>query len=120
MKIRSKSLKKLSRYELMIPFFVCSPINALLRIWLMSSEDLGDALDAYLGIITAVLSFLAMYVYVYFRIWFDSNKESSEKYADSKGYYKYESEHHGEYHHHHDKAVLDTGSEESSKTNTPE
>lgn len=122
MKIRSKSLKKLSRFELMIPFFVCSPINALLRMWLMSSEDLGYALGAYLGIITAILSFLAMYVYVYFRSWFDNNDsdKSSDKYDDSKGYYGYKSEHHGEHHHHHDKAVLDIGSEEPSKTNTPE
>lgn len=124
MKIKSKALNKLSRYELMIPYFVCSIIYYLLVKFVQSqNEQVVYELANLIGIITTVLSFLAMYVYIYFRSWFDNSDsdKSSSKYDDSKGYYGYKSDHHhGEHHHHHDKAVLDIGSEELSKTNTPE
>ena len=68
MKMRSKALKYLSRNELMIPFFVCSPIYDLLILLFRSSQPLANYFGNYIGIITLVISFLVLYLYYYFRL----------------------------------------------------
>lgn len=72
MKVRSKVLKPLSRYELMIPFFVCSPIfYAICRL----SNIIPAFIIAIAGMLTALLSVVALYFYAYLK----NLAEESEK-----------------------------------------
>ena len=74
MEMRSIPLKYLSRNELMIPFFVCSPIYDLLILLCRSSQSIANYLGNYIGIVTLVISFLVLYLYSYLRLFLSRTK----------------------------------------------
>ncbi len=106
LRIRSEALQLLSRYELMIPFFISSPIYYFLVKFVQSqNEQSVYEIAAFIGIIVAVLSFMVLFIYAYIRRIFIENKLNREH---INAVLSYESK------------SKSNGSEESSKTNTPE
>ncbi len=63
MELSFEPFRVLTRAEIMIPFFVCSPIYAILVLILSSNETLASYLGGFIGIITLVLSFLVLLIY---------------------------------------------------------
>lgn len=66
--IQSELLNPLSRYEIMLPFFVSSPIYYFL-LWFFANHhsEVMDKVSDFTGILTVILSVLALYVYSVFR-----------------------------------------------------
>ena len=65
--IQSVLIGSLSRFELMIPFFVCSPIYYVVCILIQLTGDLYGYLKGFVGIITLLLSFAVLYIYAFIR-----------------------------------------------------
>lgn len=68
MKLRSELLGGLSRHELAIPYFVCSPIYTFIIMILKASPftDLANATSHFIGVLTPLLSFLVLFIYAFF------------------------------------------------------
>lgn len=68
MKVRSKLLASCSRIELMIPYYVCSPIFYFLTMAFARSapQAMYDA-SGFIGILTVVCSYLLLYAYALLR-----------------------------------------------------
>lgn len=64
--IQSVLLGNLTRYEIMIPFYVCSPIYYL-SVILIKLDDELLYFSGYLGIITLLLSMAVLYIYAFMR-----------------------------------------------------
>ena len=64
MEIQSNVLGALSRYELMIPYFVCSPVYYFLNMLFAANPELGSLIDNFAGILTLIISFALLYVYI--------------------------------------------------------
>ncbi len=68
MDVRSKPLKNLSRFELAIPYYVCSPLYYVMALWLSSSKEYIKIFGDIAGIITLFFSIIALVLYVVFRL----------------------------------------------------
>lgn len=67
MEIESNILSSLTRYELMIPFFVCSPVYYCLYILFVSYPNIFSFVGNYIGVITTAICFLILYIYFILR-----------------------------------------------------
>ncbi len=67
MEMQSILLGSLTRYEMMIPFYVCSPIYYLTVTLLQHDEELFKYLSSFAGIITLMLSIAVLYLYAFMR-----------------------------------------------------
>ncbi len=68
MELASDELKNLTRFELMIPYFICSPIYYLLiRFFQYNINDSIYRFIGFTGVLTALFSFLLLYVYAIIR-----------------------------------------------------
>ncbi len=56
-------LNNISRHEMMIPFFVCSPIYYLTVKLLKLDKEVFERLNSFAGIITLILSIAVLYLY---------------------------------------------------------
>lgn len=84
MKLRSDYFKTLSRFEMMIPYFVCSPVYYFLMAdFQAESGELAYFIGSIASIIVVAASYLILYLYAFTR---KSIKESKEADKDD-GYY---------------------------------
>ena len=67
MRIRSSLLMSLTRYEIMIPFFICSPVYYLVVSLVARDEEWIYYLGEYLGVLTLLLSVAILYIYAFLR-----------------------------------------------------
>lgn len=65
--MQSVLLGSLTRYEMMIPFYVCSPIYYLTVTLLKLNKGLFEYLGSFAGIITLMFSIAVLYLYAYLR-----------------------------------------------------
>ena len=66
--LRSYTLNTLNRFELMIPYYVCSPIYMLLvRFFSANQSKTLYQISRFIGPITLICSFLLMYLYAIIR-----------------------------------------------------
>ncbi len=78
MKLRSKYFKTLSRFEMMIPYFICSPIYYFLVSELKSDGELAYFMGGFASLFVAVASFVILYVYAFIRKIIHENKEQNK------------------------------------------
>ena len=65
MEFESELFRELSRFEISIPYYICSPLNVLFIYLISMSERLYGILGGFIGIITAVFGVIALFIYYY-------------------------------------------------------
>ena len=93
MKLRSDYFKTLSRFEMMIPYFVCSPVYYFLMAGFQAeSGELAYFIGSIASIIVVAASYLILYLYAFIRKSIKESKEADKDdgYDDDDKEYKKE------------------------------
>lgn len=101
MEIMSEPLQCLTQCELMIPFFVCSPVQYLCSLCLKLNIEVENVFSGFLGIITTAISFLILLAYAYICDMIKRRKDPKEKQDGGKGFFGRKNKRHRHRHHHH-------------------
>ncbi|MBQ0101898.1 MAG: acyltransferase [Firmicutes bacterium] len=82
-KVRSDVLKDRSRAELMIPYYVCSPVYAVLMIAIETFDaNIMYYVYCYVSFITVIISYLFLFIYSAIRHHSSDGKEDNKRITD--------------------------------------
>ncbi len=78
-KLKSDYFKTLSRSEMMIPYFVCSPVYYfLVEILKLQHSEFAYYIGNIVSLLVIIISYAILYVYAYIRKAIQENKEADE------------------------------------------